>query len=74
VEGTRVGRRERLRIIREGPQRGQVLLLKPGGRQASGDVLKHEPRLEHFVKPGFCPVQVQDHGVDHSVHRGLGHH
>ena len=74
MQRARVAAGQRPRLLRETPQRGQVLLVGPLGGQLQAELLQHDAGLEHLVETGVHPVQVQHHGVDHGVHRRLGDH
>ena len=50
--------------LHEAPQRRQVGLVGPLGRQLAGELLQDDASLEDLVQRGVDPVQVEHHGVD----------
>ena len=74
VQLTGVAARPDRCAVGETPQRGQVTLVGPLGRQLAGELLQDDAGLEDLVQRGVDPVQVEHHGVTDGADRRLADH
>ncbi len=59
-------------FLEKAPQLGQIVLIRPLGRQLAREILQDDPGLEDLVETGVHPVQIEHHRVDDRPDGRLG--